>query len=120
MISSRLESILPLPAQMAPSALQSVVTGRTMVTVSSPSGWTVISHPMLLGGASRRAFFTLPPVTVKAVVPEGPVAQTKFLAEPQFEYERVLPIVGGRHIMAAGRERWQGGGGIVGDLLDGE
>ena len=53
--------------QMAPVALQSVVVGSTMVTVPSPDGWTVISQPTLLGGFSRRALVTSPPVTVKAL-----------------------------------------------------
>ena len=64
--SLRLESFLPSAVQTAPSALQSVVTGRTTVTPASALGVMVISHPMLLPGVSRRALATVPPVTVKA------------------------------------------------------
>ena len=46
--SSRLDSILPFSVQMAPVALQSVVTGRTTVTVALESGSTVIRQCMLL------------------------------------------------------------------------
>ena len=49
-----LDSFLPSPVQMAPVALQSVVTGSTMVKEPSESGVTWISHPILLGGSSRR------------------------------------------------------------------
>ena len=65
-ISTRLESILPSWVQTAPWAPQSVVAGSTMVTVPSPLGLMVITQPTLLGGASRRALITVPPVTVKA------------------------------------------------------
>ena len=60
------ESIQPSSVQMAPSAVQSVVTGSTMVAAPSPSGSTWISQPMWLGGASRCAPATAAPVTVKA------------------------------------------------------
>ena len=41
---SELDSFLPSAVQMAPSALQSVVTGRTMVTSPLPCGFTVMSQ----------------------------------------------------------------------------
>ena len=56
--SSRLESFLPSAVQTAPSASQSVVTGRTMVTSAAESGVTVMVHPMLLPWVSRRALVT--------------------------------------------------------------
>ena len=52
--SSRLDSILPSSVQIAPSASQSSVTGSTMIKEPSESGVTWISHPILLGGPSRR------------------------------------------------------------------
>ena len=65
-ISSRLDSGLPSPVQIAPCALQSVVAGSTMVTSPLESGSTTTSQPMLLSGSRRRAPVTEPPVTVKA------------------------------------------------------
>ena len=64
--SSRLKSFLPSTVQIAPSASQSVVAGRTIVTSPLPSGSTVISHRMLLGLSSRWALRTSPPDTVNA------------------------------------------------------
>ena len=54
---------------MAPSASQSSVTGRVIVTSPPESGLTVISQRMLgvsLSPSSRRAPATSPPVTVNA------------------------------------------------------
>ena len=48
-----LDSFLPSPVQMAPTALQSVVAGSSMVTSPLPFGSTMISHRMLLGLSSR-------------------------------------------------------------------
>ena len=64
--SSRVESFLPSPVQIAPSAAQFWVTGRTTVTSPLESGSTVISHRMLLGLSSRWALRTSPPDTVNA------------------------------------------------------
>ena len=61
-----LDSFLPSPVQIAPLAVQSVVTGRTTVTSASALGVTVICQPVLLPWVSRRALATAPPVTVKA------------------------------------------------------
>ena len=66
--SSRVDSVLPLSVQTAPSASQSVVAGSTMVTGPSPSGVTWISHRTFLPFSSRRAFTTSPPVAVKALL----------------------------------------------------
>ena len=66
-ISSRLESGLPSPVQMAPVAEQSVVAGSTMVTGPLPSGSILISQRMLLERYTLLAFTTSPPDTVKAL-----------------------------------------------------
>ena len=52
--SSRLDNGLPSSVQVAPWASQSSVTGSTMIKEPSESGVTWISHPILLGGPSRR------------------------------------------------------------------
>ena len=62
----RLDSFLPSPVHIAPSAVQSVVMGSTTVTSALEVGSILISQLMLPGGSSRRAFVTSPPVTVKA------------------------------------------------------
>ena len=64
--SSRLDSFLPSDVQMAPSASQSSVAGRTTVTPALESGSTCISHLTLLPFSIRTALVTEPPVTVKA------------------------------------------------------
>ena len=46
---SELDSFLPSPVQIAPSAAQSVVAGSSMVTSPVPCGFTVMSQGMLLG-----------------------------------------------------------------------
>ena len=66
MSSTRSDSVLPSPVQMAPSTSQFMVAGSTMVTALFESGLTVISHLTFLPGSSRRALTTSPPVTVKA------------------------------------------------------
>ena len=58
--SFRLDSFLPSTVQTAPSASQSVVTGRITVTAVAESGVSVMVHPMLLPWVSRRALVTLP------------------------------------------------------------
>ena len=64
--SSRLDRGLPSSVQMAPFASQFEVAGRVTTAFASESGVTVISHRMLPGGSSRRAWTTEPPVTVNA------------------------------------------------------
>ena len=64
--SNPLESFLPSRVQMAPWSSQSSVTGRTMLTFPSASGRTVIRQWMSLELSTRRAFFTVPPVTWSA------------------------------------------------------
>ena len=61
-----LESFLPSSVQIAPSALQSVVSGRVMVIVPFPSGFTVMLQEMLLGLSVLWAASTDPPVMLKA------------------------------------------------------
>ena len=63
---TELDSFLPSAVQMAPSALQSVVAGSSIVTSPLPFGSTVISHQMLLGLSIRCALRTSPPVSVNA------------------------------------------------------
>ena len=64
--STRLDSFLLSPVQIAPWAEQSVVMGNTMVTPASEDGWTVISHSMFFPGSSLRTLGNVPPVNVKA------------------------------------------------------
>ena len=68
---SGLDSFLPSSVQIAPSALQSVVSGRVMVMVPFPSGFTVMRQEMLLGLSVLWAASTDPPVTLKAWSPAG-------------------------------------------------
>ena len=94
---SGLDSIVPSAVQMAPCASQSVVAGSSTATSALESGLTLISHPMLgvsLPGSSRRAPTTSPPVTVNAWSRQRLVAEVFLgvLAEPQFEFECVLPL----------------------------
>ncbi len=60
------DSFLPSSVQIAPSASQSSVIGRMIVTAPSELGLTVIRQPTLLPCSSRYAFRTVPPFTVKA------------------------------------------------------
>ena len=66
--SFRLDSFLPSAVQTAPSASQSVVTGRITVTAAAESGVTVMVHPMLLPWVSHRALVTLPSVAQAQVL----------------------------------------------------
>ena len=52
--------------QMAPVASQSVVSGRVMLMVPAPRGFTVMVQVWLLPGTLRCAFSTFPPSTVNA------------------------------------------------------
>ena len=64
--TNSLDSIRPSSVQIAPCSSQSSVTGRMIVTAPSVLCLTVIRQRMLLGLSSRCAFFTVPPLTVKA------------------------------------------------------
>ena len=55
------------PVQTAPSALQSVVTGKTTVTAAAEPGVTVMVHPMLLPWVIRLTLFTVPPQGIKVL-----------------------------------------------------
>lgn len=61
-----LDSILPSPVQMAPVALQSVVTGKTSLTSPLEPGSTVIRQGMLLGLPIHCALVTCTPVKLNA------------------------------------------------------
>ncbi len=60
------DSFRPSEAQMAPAALQSVVSGSVTSTAPRPSGSTVMFQFWLLPCVCRLAFVTLPPLTWNA------------------------------------------------------
>ena len=89
-----LDSFLPSPVQMAPSAAQSVVAGSSMVTSPLPCGFISMRQGMLLGLSRSLRLLHGPARHVEGVGLQGHVAQAELLAELDLEGELGRAIVG--------------------------
>ena len=102
-----LDSFLPSPVQMAPVALQPVVTGSTMVKEPSESGVTWDLPPNIAGRLQPAHIGHRAPGHGQCMVPHSHVAEVRrqLIAEAQLEDERAAPVMGQRHVLGAGRQR---------------
>ena len=98
-----MDSLSSLPVQMAPCAVQSVVTGSSTVTSAFPEGCTVTSQRRFLPLTSLRAPVTSPPGHREGVVAHSGVAEARFgrLTKGDPDAERVAAVVGRRGALDA-------------------